>query len=601
MVSDFNINLGVLFTNKLFLISLIALIGMVVYLSKSKGNFISLKKYINLIKNKKKQSDSLTKENKSIEIKINEEKSLEDLMNILEEAEDTKIKNDISFDLTSKYMQKKMNEEFADKYPSVKDSIIIPDEMLNDISNIVKNKLGGLSEFVNRIDKDGKIIIPLDALDFITGKHEPLVMPDGSLRVLNLLTLENEILLSINDEKPIFYVDKEQSIVKKLTPIQIRKITVEKEHIHTIDKLIILDKKNKEILDDNIQLFNRNETLEKEQINLKKHIDNLNSIISSKDNEIKILKGLITNNSISEKDNNSNVDIVNETEKKFIKIDSEKDNKYSLNEEEKNTNSIHDQIDNILEDVEVKRDNKTMSKEETHQLLDDIKKNEINDTKTDMTQKQVDEIEDTLENKKNNVEDQVHKIKIIHKSEDNGVKEDFDENKKMKITQNRLKKIKNIYLNEFELLEDKTFNNSQGKPNMQFFIGKKQAQDKQSHYLFFTYKILVTHFEKFLLKENYEFAKGDLKTYLESLGFNMEHMFFTEANGEVYRGYLAKIRVDDEHLAGQKLSNRFSNGFTLKELEFALKNSSDPERIASLKSTLNRIINKEFKELKDLV
>lgn len=37
------------------------------------------------------------------------------------------------------------------------------------------------------------------AINFITGKHSPIIMPDGTIRVLNFLTIEEEIELALNE------------------------------------------------------------------------------------------------------------------------------------------------------------------------------------------------------------------------------------------------------------------------------------------------------------------------------------------------------------------------------------------------------------------
>ena len=147
---------------------------------------------------------------------------------------------------------------------SAKGSIVLEEEDLKAISGHLDLKLGSeLASMIQRVDEDGNIILGMEALRFITGDNIPLITPSGSIRVLNLLSLEEDILLSIETGKPLFILDKKNNTVKKIEKDELEILVRYKEELEI-----------KNIADNNIkevkELVERNGYLEK-------NIDELNT------------------------------------------------------------------------------------------------------------------------------------------------------------------------------------------------------------------------------------------------------------------------------------------------------------------------------------
>ncbi len=619
MLLDSDFSFWSILTNKWFFVAMVALVIL---------SFVLIGK-----QNKKEKKETNFKKDveERIESKTEKEEKLDDsmkmLFNLLNDADDAKGESDDNDTQTAKFLNGKINEDFMAEYSSVKNSIVIPDDMIDDISQAAKKKLGGLAEFIHRIDEDGKIIIPLDALDFITGSHEPLVMPDGSIRVLNLLSLESEILLSLQMQKPIFYIDEKENTVKKLLPKYIEKLTVKSSDVKAIDDSIKLQKEIDTLKEQNRVLFLEQERVDKENISLKDQIKTLEKEAIKKEDKVKTLQELISPNAVlhsTQVTTNINTDSKDEDENKSNNNSNDTVKETGSTVEEKTTELEDSSTDTQSEIKDTKEDKETTSSNKKEEVEKENVHTETS-VKEPIVEKTISEVQETYipqstpkiqtDKEKNNVEvsapvipetkvpvakepQQKEKIQIVHNT--NSDTQEEKEQKKLNITPKRLEKIKTSYIYEFELLKEKTFENSQGKASEQIFIGKKIASDKESHFLYFSFKYLIKDFEKFLEKNNYNVVPGELKNHLEVMGFKIEHMYFTEANGTVYRGYLCKIKVDNDLLAGQKFTKRFSNGFTVNELEYAIKDTAEPSRKENLEKTLTQIINKEYKELKDL-
>ena len=77
---------------------------------------------------------------------------------------------------------------------SAKDTILLDKEELDLISQKLDLKLGNeISSMIQRVDKDGNIILGMEALKFITGDNIPLITPQGAIRVFNILTIEEDV------------------------------------------------------------------------------------------------------------------------------------------------------------------------------------------------------------------------------------------------------------------------------------------------------------------------------------------------------------------------------------------------------------------------
>ena len=101
---------------------------------------------------------------------------------------------------------------------SAQDTIVLEEEDLKSINKHLNLKLGSeLSSMIQRVDENGNIVLGMEAFRFITGEHIPLITPSGAIRVLNLLTVEDDILLSIQTGKPLFILDKKNNTVNEVS------------------------------------------------------------------------------------------------------------------------------------------------------------------------------------------------------------------------------------------------------------------------------------------------------------------------------------------------------------------------------------------------
>ena len=235
---------SVLWGNKDLIIAVLILVIVFIYYKS-----IKTAPEENSIKKKSAITKKINTNNANSEV----DKLLENLSNLTEVAENAPL-----VDENTSYFSKKILDDHRQNFGE-DDGVDIPTELMDDILLRAQEKLGSVAQYIQRIDSEGKIIIPLDALDFITRKHEPLITPDGTIRVLNLLTLEDELLESINKGKPIFYIDEKENSIKRIEPIMAKKLLTNSGEVTAIEELATIKKIHQELEQNNILLFNNNE------------------------------------------------------------------------------------------------------------------------------------------------------------------------------------------------------------------------------------------------------------------------------------------------------------------------------------------------------
>ena len=182
---------------------------------------------------------------------------------------------------------------------SAQDTIVLEEEDLKSINKHLNLKLGSeLSSMIQRVDENGNIVLGMEAFRFITGEHIPLITPSGAIRVLNLLTVEDDILLSIQTGKPLFILDKKNNTVNKIEQQELELLVKYKDEL---DLKQITDNNIKEIK----ELSERNAYLEK-------NIDELKTEILKLEAKNELYENLVKTNPQVQNKTNSNV-IKNET------------------------------------------------------------------------------------------------------------------------------------------------------------------------------------------------------------------------------------------------------------------------------------------------
>ena len=165
----------------------------------------------------------------------------------------------------SQFLKETFDREFL-KNNDTHDSIILSDEVLELAQEAAEKKLGRkVASLIRRVDKNGRIILDMAAINFITGKHSPIIMPDGTIRVLNFLTIEEEIELALNDEKPFFVINKINQI-RKISIEDLEKIVIGEEQLLLQKRVSESHSKIEELLKVNKELVEVNSELESKLI-----------------------------------------------------------------------------------------------------------------------------------------------------------------------------------------------------------------------------------------------------------------------------------------------------------------------------------------------
>lgn len=356
--------------------------------------------YKEFFKKNKSSSNKDTKENKDVlksEIvkkdistelkKESETDKFIELLELLPDREEEE-KNDDNIH-NSKFLKETFDREFL-KNNDTHDSIILSDEVLELAQEAAEKKLGRkVASLIRRVDKNGRIILDMAAINFITGKHSPIIMPDGTIRVLNFLTIEEEIELAFEDGKPFFVINKKNQI-RKISVEDLEKIVIEEEQLQLQKKVADSSSKIEELLKLNKELVEVNSELElklikeKEEVNkFKSQAEVLFKLYETKNEDISIEK-------IEELSRKNSTDKI--LEEALKKVSASKDDELpKVVNEEKNIpiqnesiNEPEDDTKKFIEDFielnkkDVPKSYKTnVSQKKPNNKNDEVEKNEI--------------------------------------------------------------------------------------------------------------------------------------------------------------------------------------------------------------------------------
>ncbi|MFY4796798.1 hypothetical protein ACOTVS_09765, partial [Aliarcobacter butzleri] len=271
-----------------FLIKILAVIVLLFIIA-----YIIKKELSKKIKKQEKNEELSKKINKKQEKEIvqnDNSNPVDKMMDLLEQLpirEESEVNN-----YNANFFAQIINDrhELENSYQKKEGEIFLSDGDFLEIREKLDIKLGNeLSPFVRRVDKDGRIILGMEALRFITGDHIPLITPEGSIRVYNFLTIEEDLLLSIQTGKPVFIYDKEKNKIYQIPKDQINKIIIDEETIKLNEML-----QNRK---DNIEkLIGRNEILENENKDNRQKIYDLKEEISKLNGKLEIYEKLVNSN-----------------------------------------------------------------------------------------------------------------------------------------------------------------------------------------------------------------------------------------------------------------------------------------------------------------
>jgi hypothetical protein len=474
---------------------------------------------------------------------------------------------------------------------SAQDTIVLEEEDLKSINKHLNLKLGSeLSSMIQRVDENGNIVLGMEAFRFITGEHIPLITPSGAIRVLNLLTVEDDILLSIQTGKPLFILDKKNNTVNKIEQQELELLVKYKDEL---DLKQITDNNIKEIK----ELSERNAYLEK-------NIDELKTEILKLEAKNELYENLVKTNPQVQNKTNSNV-IKNETPLEKIEENKEvsakektisKESKATPNIDanENKNESIVSTLDSLykIENKEnVTRNEKEISNateiKEEKPIVQKTIEQEIKNTKPPAS----DIVNKPKENFLNNVQ--------IETVSTNEVSQDIQEEGLKSLNKKTSEKVIEDFFLEF-LLRKNGGDNRETKIDELNFITYEHESFSKEYLLRYLYKNTIKLLKKFLIENGYKDDSKNLDLVInnERVDIKNDAYFLNSKNMQLYKSKVIQIRFTQDDVSPYALINEKQNGYkgglTKEENRKLMERTLERKLAVIYERNLNNIENEEF-------
>lgn len=484
---------------------------------------------------------------------------------------------------------------------SAQDTIVLEEEDLKSINKHLNLKLGSeLSSMIQRVDENGNIVLGMEAFRFITGEHIPLITPSGAIRVLNLLTVEDDILLSIQTGKPLFILDKKNNTVNKIEQQELELLVKYKDEL---DLKQITDNNIKEIK----ELSERNAYLEK-------NIDELKTEILKLEAKNELYENLVKTNPQVQNKTNSNV-IKNETPLEKIEENKEvsakektisKESKATPNIDanENKNESIVSTLDSLykIENKEnVTRNEKEISN--VTEIKEEIKKEkpivqktieqEIKNTKppaSDIVNKPIEENK-PKENFLNNVQ--------IETVSTNEVSQDIQEEGLKSLNKKTSEKVIEDFFLEYLLRKNGGDNRGLKIDELNFITYEHESFSKE-YLLRYLYKNTIKLLKKFLIQNGYKDDSKNLDLVMnnERVDIKNDAYFLNSKSMQLYKSKIIQIKFAQDDVSPYALINEKQNGYkgglTKEENRKLMERTVDRKLAAIYQRNLNNIENEQF-------
>ena len=484
---------------------------------------------------------------------------------------------------------------------SAQDTIVLEEEDLKSINKHLNLKLGSeLSSMIQRVDENGNIVLGMEAFRFITGEHIPLITPSGAIRVLNLLTVEDDILLSIQTGKPLFILDKKNNTVNKIEQQELELLVKYKDEL---DLKQITDNNIKEIK----ELSERNAYLEK-------NIDELKTEILKLEAKNELYENLVKTNPQVQNKTNSNV-IKNETPLEKIEENKEvsakektisKESKATPNIDanENKNESIVSTLDSLykIENKEnVTRNEKEISN--VTEIKEEIKKEKPIVQKT---------IEQEIKNTKPPASDIVNKPKEENKPKENflnnvqietvstnEVSQDIQEEGLKSLNKKTSEKVIEDFFLEYLLRKNGGDNRGLKIDELNFITYERESFSKE-YLLRYLYKNTIKLLKKFLIQNGYKDDSKNLDLVMnnERIDIKNDAYFLNSKTKQLYKSKIIQIKFTQDDVSPYALINEKQNGYkcglTKEENVKLMGRSMDKEMVAIYKSNIDCIENEQF-------
>ena len=485
---------------------------------------------------------------------------------------------------------------------SAQDTIVLEEEDLKSINKHLNLKLGSeLSSMIQRVDENGNIVLGMEAFRFITGEHIPLITPSGAIRVLNLLTVEDDILLSIQTGKPLFILDKKNNTVNKIEQQELELLVKYKDEL---DLKQITDNNIKEIK----ELSQRNTYLEK-------NIDELKTEILKLEAKNELYENLVKTNPQIQNKTNSNA-IKNETplekieDNKEVSVKEEKTNSKeskatpNIDANENKNESIVSTLDSLykIENKEnVTRNEKEISN--VTEIKEEIKKEKPIVQKT---------IEQEIKNTKPPASDIVNKPKEENKPKENflnnvqietvntnEVSQDTKEEGLKSLNKKKKKKVIEDFFLEF-LLRKNGGDNRETKIDELNFITYDHESFSKDYLLRYLYKNTIKLLKKFLIQNGYKDDSKNLDLVMnnERIDIKNDAYFLNSKTMQLYKSKIIQIKFTQDDVSPYALINEKQNGYkgglTKEENVKLMGRSMNREMFVIYQRNINCIENEQF-------
>ena len=442
---------------------------------------------------------------------------------------------------------------------SAQDTIVLEEEDLKSINKHLNLKLGSeLSSMIQRVDENGNIVLGMEAFRFITGEHIPLITPSGAIRVLNLLTVEDDILLSIQTGKPLFILDKKNNTVNKIEQQELELLVKYKDEL---DLKQITDNNIKEIK----ELSERNAYLEK-------NIDELKTEILKLEAKNELYENLVKTNPQIQNKTNSNA-IKNETPLEKIE-----DNKEVSVKEEK-TNSKESKATPNIDTNENKNESIVSTLDSLYKI-----ENKENVTRNEKEISNVTEIEEKIKEEKpivqKTIEQEVKNTKppasdIVNKPKENflnnvqietvstnEVSQDTQEEGLKSLNKKTSEKVIEDFFLEF-LLRKNGGDNRETKIDELSFITYEHESFSKDYLLRYLYKNTIKLLKKFLIQNGYKDDSKNLDLVMnnERIDVKNDAYFLNSKTMQLYKSKIIEIKFTQDDVSPYALINEKQNGY----------------------------------------
>lgn len=482
-------------------------------------------------KSEKKIVTDDKKEVEELKTEIKIPKEIEKLFDNLDVLPDRD--NQEKIDFNAQLIADKLHANFKTEN-EVAGTIYIDNDLFQKIGESIVSKLGPtLAPLARRVDSDGCIVLDMEAIKFITGEHIPLVTPSGAIRVMNFLTIEQDLELAISTEKPFFYKSLKTNKIEKLSKEQLNKLILMDDFVGQSEITAERELRLKTISEENEKQFLRIEQQEEK-------IKSLETENTKYKNQIEIL--------LSMKNGNSQILETNKTEIIHKEI---KDNEKIGIEEVPSflTDDLH--VENIPIVSETKETNIS---EINEAVIENIKPEATIEVKPE-------------ESKETETSNLLAEKKIDTKIIDEENQKVSTDKKINFITKKNSKEVFQRVFNHNKMFSKKILTNANTKAEKLIYISNVFTEFAKEYTLYFIETNFLKELKDIIEEEGFVLEQESIELIFTGRKYKSFVAYFTDkVEKKMYSTNIIQIDFSEDELLGLMLQNtRYSEVFTKEE------------------------------------